>query len=195
MLLYSPYTSKKVDGWGAPDRKRPNGHSMQRDKHRVHRVNANTNSQQQQNSQKQQLKISVVSHNRSTRKSVPTKEKVPMAKTKQGKIPNKKQKPGAQIEFLPFFKRSLILFPFASLAFPYGHSIFCLISLSYIILAQLFRSLILRGAALIALRPLFYDAFRIAFILLNSTYAAYFISLFSLRDQRVRQKSGKTAGI
>lgn len=128
MLLYSPYTSKKVDGWGAPDRKRPNGHSMQRDKHRVHRVNANTNSQQQQNSQKQQLKTSVVSHNRSTRKSVPTKEKVPMAKTKQGKIPNKKQKPGAQIEFLPFFKRSLILFPFVSLAFPYGHSIFVLLS-------------------------------------------------------------------
>lgn len=110
-------------------------------------------------------------------------------------MPNRKQKPGAQIEFLPFFKRSLILFPFASLAFPYGHSIFCLISLSYIILAQLFRSLILRGAALIALRPLFYDAFRIAFILLNSEYAAYFISLFSPRDQRVRQKSGKSGGI
>lgn len=118
-----------------------------------------------------------------------------MAKTKQEKIPNKKQKPGAQIEFLPFFKKSLILFPFVSLAFPYGHSIFCLMSLSYIILARLFRAIILCGAALIALRPLFYDAFRIAFILLNSTYAAYFISLFSLRDQRVRQKSGKSGGI
>jgi hypothetical protein len=50
----------------------------------------NTNSQQQLNNQKQQLKTSVVSHNRSTRKSVPTKEKVPMAKTKQGKIHNRK---------------------------------------------------------------------------------------------------------